>query len=54
MGVQLLNPLLQILLVVLKILSKSLAWPKQTFEQPTPCNVIKLSLREKSYTGKKR
>ena len=46
MGVQ--NPSLK------KILPKTLAWPKQTFEQPTPCNVIKLSLREKSYTGKKR
>ena len=33
---------------------KTLAWPKQTFEQPTPCNVIKLSLREKSYIGKKK
>ena len=33
---------------------KILARPKQTFEQPTPCNVIKLSLREKSYIGKKK
>ena len=26
---------------------KTLAWPKQTFEQTAPCNVIKLTLREK-------